>query len=189
MTRRTEFADAALRLVARGGLEAVSIRTVAAEAGWSAGALQKTLGTKDELLTAAVERMTERVGARMAALPQTGDLATDVAALVQETLPLDAVRREEGLVWTAVAGRAATVPWMADVLRDQDATVLGWLTGAVGHARPDEPDPAAVASTVVALADGWTTRLLYAPEAADEVLRALDRALALLLAPADTPHP
>ncbi len=186
MTRQTQFADAVLRLVAQGGLEAVSIRTVAAEAGWSAGALQKVFASKDELLAAAVQRMTEQVGARMAGLPETGDLAVDLAALVRETLPLDPGRRQEALVWTAVAGRAATVGWMADVLRAQDAEVLGWLTATVAAARPDEPAPGAVAAAVVALADGWTTRLLYAPEAADGVLAALDRALELLL---DTLHP
>lgn len=181
MERQTDFADATLRLVARGGLEAVSIRTVAAEAGWSAGALQKAYRSKEELLTAAVHRMSEQVGARMAALPVTGDLAVDVTALVQETLPLDARRREEALVWAAVAGRAATVPWMADILSRQDNMVLGWLSAAIAEARPEEPDPSAVAEAVVALADGWTIRLLYAPVAQSEVRRGLDRAMALLL--------
>jgi hypothetical protein len=129
--------------------------------------------------------MTEQVGDRMAALPVTGDLPTDVAALVRETLPLDARRRDEALAWTAVAGRAATVGWMADVLREQDAQVLGWLTAAVATARPTEPAPAAVASAVVALADGWTTRLLYDPGAAEDVQVALDRALGLLLGAVD----
>jgi AcrR family transcriptional regulator len=181
MERQAAFADATLRLVARGGLEAVSIRTVAAEAGWSAGALQKTFSSKEELLTAAVHRVSEQVQARMAALPVSGDLAADVTAVVQETLPLDTQRREEALVWTAVAGRAATVSWMADILIEQDVMVLGHLATVIAAARPQEPDPGAVADAVVALADGWAIRLLYAPHSEEVVRRGLTRALDLLL--------
>lgn len=179
--RPADFAAAALRLTARGGLEAVSIRTVAAEAGWSAGALQKVFATKEDLLAAAVDLMSQRVIDRMAGLEATGEVVADLAALVRETLPLDRTRRDEALVWTAVAGRAATVDWMADVLRAQDAAVLTELTEAVRQARPSEPAPSAVADAVVALADGWTVRLLYAPEIAPAALTALDRALELLL--------
>lgn len=178
--RRDEFAAAALRLVAADGLEAVSVRSVAAEAGWSAGAVQKAFPTKRELVTAAVALMIRRVTTRMDALPATGDLITDVAALTRETLPLDERRREEALVWSAVAGRAAHEAWMADVLAEQDRAVLGALTEAIGAECPEEPDPAAVASAVVALADGWCTRLLYDPSVAAQVERALARSLALL---------
>lgn len=179
--RQDEFAAAALRLVAARGLEAVSVRSVAREAGWSAGAVQKAFPTKQALVVAAVSLMSRRVNARMAALPVTGNLTTDIAALARETLPLDERRREEALVWSAVAGRAAYETWMADVLVEQDHTVLGALTEAIGVQCPKEPDPAAVASAVVALADGWCIRLLYDRTDVPQVERALDRSLALLL--------
>jgi len=39
--RQGELADAALRILGRDGIAAVSFRAVAAESGWSLGAVQK----------------------------------------------------------------------------------------------------------------------------------------------------
>ncbi|WP_337062399.1 TetR/AcrR family transcriptional regulator [Kineococcus sp. G2] len=170
--RADEFAGAALRVVARGGLQAVSVRTVAAEAGWSAGALQKVFPTKEDLLRAAVDLMDRRVRDRTGGTTPTGDPVEDLAALVEETLPLDAHRREESLVWTAFALEGARTPWIADVLRTQDDTVTADLAPLVGED---------VARAVTALADGFAVRLLYDPGAADAVRAALRTALTALL--------
>ena len=55
--RQAEFADAALRLVARDGLSAVTFRSLAAEAGMSLGAVQKAFPSKEQLLRAMFGRL------------------------------------------------------------------------------------------------------------------------------------
>ncbi|WP_432536690.1 TetR/AcrR family transcriptional regulator [Kineococcus arenarius] len=176
--RTEEFADAALRLVARGGLQAVSVRTVAAEAGWSAGALQKVFATKEDLLRAAVDLMDRRVQERLHHLPLTGAPVDDLLALVEETLPLDERRRDEALVWTAFSLEAARTPWIAEVLHAQTAAVLHDLTGLLGG----DAAAARTAQAVVALADGFAVRLLHSPEAVPAAREALRASLRTLLA-------
>ena len=48
--RRAELADAAARLIARSGIEAATMREVAAEAGLTTGALTHYFADKHELL-------------------------------------------------------------------------------------------------------------------------------------------
>lgn len=66
-TRRRELVDALLRVVVRDGFDAVSIRTVAEEAGCSVRPVQYYFENKAQLLAAAHARVTERMGALIAA--------------------------------------------------------------------------------------------------------------------------
>lgn len=58
--RRTLIADALMRVAADQGLEAVSLRHVAAEAGVSAGMVQHYFRTKDEMMAFAMAVVRER---------------------------------------------------------------------------------------------------------------------------------
>lgn len=55
--RQAELADAVLGLIAREGIAGVSYRAVAAESGWSLGAVQKAFPSKGEMLSAAFARL------------------------------------------------------------------------------------------------------------------------------------
>ncbi|MGI5346614.1 TetR/AcrR family transcriptional regulator [Streptomyces sp. CA-250714] len=72
--RRTQMADAAVRLAGRQGLHAVTMRAVAAETGFSLSLVQYYFGTKTELVHAGLQHLEEqsnqRWAARLAALPQ-----------------------------------------------------------------------------------------------------------------------
>ncbi|MGB3635817.1 MAG: TetR family transcriptional regulator, partial [Rubrobacteraceae bacterium] len=59
--RRRELAEAVWRVILRDGVEGVSVRNVAAEAGWSTGALRHYVGTKEDLLASATQLLDERV--------------------------------------------------------------------------------------------------------------------------------
>src|SRR2546422_6311494 len=65
--RRQQLAEAVCRLAASQGLEAVSLRHVAAEAGVSMGQVQHYFSTKDELLLFAFRVVSERAEQRFAA--------------------------------------------------------------------------------------------------------------------------
>ena len=188
LSRRDEFAGAAIRIIARSGLEALTVRAVAEEAGWSVGALQKSFSSVDDLVRAAVALTIATADARIAATPQTGSLAADIASMVEQTLPLDQTRRDEAKVWAALITRAVDVPWMAELFVSQDRVVTDQLAaalaGAVRHGLlPADTDTLAVATAIIGLSDGFAARLLYNPGSETEVLNALRYGLAALLPP------
>lgn len=118
--RRTDLAEAVWRVVRREGLEGASVRAVALEAGLSMGSLRHYFPSQSELQAFAMRQVTDRIRARVEALPATTDphrWATDVLA---QLLPLDAERRAESEVWLAFSARALVDPALR-TLRDE-----GW---------------------------------------------------------------
>lgn len=63
--RRTQIADALIRVVGRQGLHAVGMRDVAAEAGVSLRLVQYYFETKEKLLFYGVQHLTDRFTARV----------------------------------------------------------------------------------------------------------------------------
>ncbi|WP_354702176.1 TetR/AcrR family transcriptional regulator [Paraconexibacter sp. AEG42_29] len=117
--RRAAIVAALWRVVQRDGMAGTSVRTVAAEAGISAGALRHYFGTQDALLRLAVESMTDAVAGRVQArLTALGDFRSRpaaerldaLAAILEEVAPLDARRRAEFEVWLELVLLARTSP-------------------------------------------------------------------------------
>src|SRR5687768_4234190 len=108
-----DLTDALIRVVVEQGLDAVSIRTVAREAGVSIGTVQYHFATKDDLLLAAYVRAIDQVVARAAALPD--EPAAYVRALLRELLPLDEQREAELRVALAFTARSVHNPRLAEL--------------------------------------------------------------------------
>jgi AcrR family transcriptional regulator len=121
--RREELAAALWRLVVREGIEAASVRRVAAEAGWSTGSLRHYFETQSELLAFAMELVVQRVTERVGALRPSSDPRDIAARLLHEVLPLDAERRAEMQVWLAFTARSLVEPELRE-LRDRAHTGL-----------------------------------------------------------------
>lgn len=186
--QRRTIGAALLTVVAERGLEEVSVRTVAAQAGRSPGAVQKYFRTKEEMLLLALDMAGEQVEQRMQSVDRSGTPRQVLRRLVVATLPLDAERRAEALVWAAFAEMAVRHPPFAAMLREIDRAVSADLVRLLEAGRADgtiavRGDPQQVADAVVAVSDGIAARLLYHPEAADGLLLALDAMLAALLPP------
>lgn len=149
--RRLEIADALLAVVRREGVAAVSVRTVAAEAGLSVGAMRHTAASQGELLAFAMgvvaERVAGRVAARAAAGPADLDALTDVLG---EVLPLDAERTAEAAVWVELVTRARTDAALAPVSADAHAGLRTLVATVVAAAVPGAA-PERVADEAVAL--------------------------------------
>jgi AcrR family transcriptional regulator len=108
--RRRELAEAVWRVIRRNGVDGASVRTVAQEAGWSAGALRHYFRTQSELLDFAIELAAERIRERVGALELADDPRRAVEQLLSELLPLDDERRAENEVWLAFTARALIDP-------------------------------------------------------------------------------
>lgn len=178
--RRVALADALMRLIERDGAEAVSMRAVAAEAGWSTGVLAHYFADKDALLTYAFELVWERGAARADRRAAAGrDPAATLRALLSELLPLDPERRREARLWFAFLERARTGPAMADVVRRRYDLWSERLEGALLTAGHEPDDAAALALELMALVDGLTIQALTGPRRLGPTAqeRALDAAL------------
>jgi AcrR family transcriptional regulator len=104
--RREEIAEALWRVVRRDGIRAASVRTIAAEAGWSAGAVRYYFPDQDGLLSFAMDLVSRRVTDRVSAIEPKGSIETIVLRYFDEVLPLDAERRAEFDVWLAFMAQA-----------------------------------------------------------------------------------
>ncbi|MEH0820784.1 MULTISPECIES: TetR/AcrR family transcriptional regulator [unclassified Micromonospora] len=190
--RRTQIADALMRVAAEHGLEAVSLRHVAAEAGVSAGMVQHYFRTKDEMMTFALSVVREhneaRVTAALTALGATPSPRTLVRTMLGEVLPLDEPRRADGRVALAFLAYTAVRPAVAASLHQDTAGLVDFIAGqiraaqAAGGARPEvDPDRAAVG--LLALMEGLGVYLLGGHFPTDTALAALDAQLDLIFGP------
>jgi AcrR family transcriptional regulator len=104
--RRRELGHAVWQVIRRDGVERASVRAVAAEAGWSAGALRHYFVSQPELLAFAMRLVVDRIEGRLAALDRAADPRQAVEQVLHELLPLDDERRAENEVWLAFTARA-----------------------------------------------------------------------------------
>src|SRR5689334_13631284 len=104
--RREEIAEALWRVVRRDGIRAASVRTVAAEAGWSAGAVRHYFPDQDGLLSFAMDLVSRRVTEPVNAIEAKGTVPAIVLRYLDEVLPLDAERRAEFDIWLAFMAQA-----------------------------------------------------------------------------------
>ncbi|MDH6133415.1 AcrR family transcriptional regulator [Kitasatospora sp. MAA4] len=115
--RRAHIIDALLRTAAETGLHAVTMRSVATEAGVSVRLVQYYFDTKEQLLLAALTRLAARMGERVrdrvrtvGPSPAPRDI---VEAVLLEAVPTDEESRTFHLVYTAYAVLAVTDPALA----------------------------------------------------------------------------
>jgi AcrR family transcriptional regulator len=177
--RRRELAGAVWRVILRDGVEGVSVREVAAEAGWSTGALRHYFGTKDDLLASAARLLEERVIRRLQERPGGPTLREAVRAALCEVLPLDEDRRMEGKVWFAYMSRGLVDKKIAEeheIVFDGARELCVRITremARVGQLAPGL-DPDGEAARLHALVDGLAVHGLLGRLDEAEMLAALD---------------
>ncbi|MCF3172193.1 TetR/AcrR family transcriptional regulator [Streptomyces sioyaensis] len=110
--RRTEIAEALLRVAARRGLHAVGMRDVAAEAGVSLRLVQYYFETKEKLLLYGLQHLAERFGeratARVRAAGHNPGPRAMIEAMLMAALPTDEESRTFHLVYTSYAVLSVT---------------------------------------------------------------------------------
>jgi AcrR family transcriptional regulator len=167
--RRRELGHAVWRVIRRDGIDRASVRTVADEAGWSAGALRHYFATQSELLAFAMRLVVERIEGRIAALDRATDPREAVEQVLHELLPLDDERRAENEVWLAFTARALIDPELRaqhnevhDALHQACASCLATLA-ASGRGKAG-PATALQVERLHALTDGLAVHTALRPD-------------------------
>lgn len=164
--RREELVATTWRLIARHGLAGATLREVAAEAGFSNGALKPYFPTKDSLLKATFEYVFNRTNERVSQGQRRRNGLEAIRAFSREVLPLDGNRRDEARAVVAFWQAAAHDPELAEtnnasmrVWRDR---VRGWLREAseVGEVRDGLDSDAAIDALITFLLGAQITATL-----------------------------
>lgn len=189
--RRRVVADALFRIAAREGLDGVSMRTVATEAGFSLGAVQRYFQTKDEMLRFAFERAADAARARLAAIRAAPGrtFPEELRRAMLAYLPADESRLAEARIWAAFHAEAAIRPAFAAALNELDAEARANLRTAIALAQragelPADRTPDELAELLLVLLDGlWWSAVRRPPGTPLTAQRGvIDTAIAMLTA-------
>lgn len=168
--RREELAVALWRVALRDGFDAVTVRSVAEESGWSAGALRHYFPDKTTMVLFAVDFVVEAVRKRISRTSAAVEALSPefVRVHLEQLLPLDDERRLESEAWFALVVLAHRDPAAAQRRAEVDELVRGAVESAVvaleelgmlGAART----PAAETVRLHALLDGLVMQMLARP--------------------------
>ncbi|WP_328381391.1 TetR/AcrR family transcriptional regulator [Streptomyces sp. NBC_00400] len=182
--RRTQIAEALVRVAGRRGLHAIGMRDVAAEAGVSLRLVQYYFETKEKLLLHGLQQLTTGLGTRIAdRVRATGDTPGPrgiLEAILLEALPRDEESRTFHLVYTSYAVLSVTDEALAaQPFIDGPNAAEDLVADQLERAReagltPPGTDVRTEAVSLLALSAGLGTSVLVGqrtPEAAAAVLR------------------
>jgi AcrR family transcriptional regulator len=163
--RREELLEAVWRVIARDGLERATIRSLAAETGWSSGVLAHYFADKDDILGSALRLAYDRIRARWDAKLDGLSGAAALHELVLDNLPLDDERELETKFlmncWSRQIRGGIDVPRRSPLLIDLLTSLVREGQGA-GEIDPDEPAED-VAERLLGLIDGFSLHAVLDP--------------------------
>ncbi|MBK1785560.1 TetR/AcrR family transcriptional regulator [Prauserella cavernicola] len=168
--QRADLAGAVLRLAARSGLEAVSLREVAAEAGVSMGRVQHYFRTKEEMLLhgvrLAMRRIDARIGERLQCLPDEASPEQILRAAIDELLGDHPETNQVIRASVAYYARAQVNAEVFEVLFGDDDELRGLAALVVRTAQADGRadtglDPAQEGYIIWSLADSLGVKVAF----------------------------
>ncbi|MDW3218223.1 MAG: TetR/AcrR family transcriptional regulator [Acidimicrobiales bacterium] len=157
---RRRIADAAITVIARDGLDALSIRRVASEAGVAIGTVQHHYPTRADLVVATLERTARRQQARAMGVPRSTTLFDTLTERLLTLLPHDEDSRQEAIAWVALAAAAARDPIVGPIQRrivsESIHGIAALLTQAINAEElPSVSDPIELAQRLDVIVDGY----------------------------------
>ncbi len=181
--RRAELAAAAAQLIARAGVGAATMREVAAEAGWTTGALTHYFSDKRELLlftfrSSLAQRHANR-NARATLDPRSALLQS-----LEGALPRDEDGRRHWMVTIAFCAQAAGDEELSAAQRDAYREFRARVAGlAVQSGVATDEASLSVAEQLIAVANGIAVQALFDPSSwpADRQLATLHATIEPLL--------
>ncbi|WP_127793838.1 TetR/AcrR family transcriptional regulator [Agromyces sp. LHK192] len=175
MERRTEIIVAVWSVILAKGIAGVSIRAVATAAGVSIGLVQHHFPTKEVLIRESAAAMIAGSTARFLATEADDEAA--VRDLVVHAIPVSPGQRDGVVIWHAYLAGSVADPELAALLRDAKSGQERELADRLSTGRA-VADAARLARTLIAVADGLSSRViaggLDGDEAVETALAAID---------------
>jgi AcrR family transcriptional regulator len=166
--RRKEIIEAVWSLISQRGFQSVTMRDLAAEAGYANGALARYFPDKRAVLRAAFRRAFDATNERArAAIGDKGGLEA-LRLLCLEIMPLDEVRRREARVvigfWDYAAGDRELVDFFEAAMEEWRSEITTYLrqARAIGDVTGDRREEQVV-DTILAWAMGLQVNVLFTP--------------------------
>ena len=181
--RRRQIARAVWSLAARRGLEAATLRNVAAEAGVSMGLVQHHFASKEQMLLYACEHLVELAEEGMhrllAETAEPGSPRLVIRAVAVQTLPLTEQQRMGAGVWLAFLTRAVRDADLATFIRGAWDGTHALLTEQMHAAQARGElvtgvDPEAESTALLSTVDGLVSHLLVGHYTPDRALATVD---------------
>ncbi|WP_431902355.1 TetR/AcrR family transcriptional regulator [Nonomuraea sp. bgisy101] len=195
--RRRQLTEALLRIAGTRGLQAVSMREIAAEAGVSLRVVQYYFTDKQALLESGLAELAARLDRRVrqrAAV--TGGLSTRgvFETVLGAILPSDEQSRLDSLAWTAYYTAALTDPALAAAALTRPDALEDFLTTRLTTAQQagdlaSDRDPRTEVATLLALANGLTASVLGRQRSHEAATAIIDYHLDRLFGPTATLRP
>jgi len=178
--KRKLIAESAWSIIEAKGIEHASIRTVAAAAGLSPGALRHYFSTQDELLLFIVDYYLTRGADRAAGLEISRIPMKAAKEVLLELLPMDKEKRTAAGVWWVFAIRSLTSSAL-QIKKDELTDGLHYLTKSVldlltkAKLLPSSIDIELESLRLAAVVEGLTILALlrpelYAPETVERIV-------------------
>lgn len=172
LRRRSEISAATWRVIERGGVAAITLRSVAAEAGVSLGVLAHYFTSKEDLVLDAHQAAYDRALTRVIQRSQSLHGVAALRAALLEALPLDEERMLEARVDVAFTGMALTAPTLRRARAESAATLRRLILGSLAEARSRGElasglDDVAIADECTVLIDGGSVLGLNDPDGSD----------------------
>ena len=173
---RAQLLDAAERVFARDGLRGASVDTIALEAGYSTGAIYSNFKGKEDLFLALLE---ERIDPRLAKVYEAveAELAAGVPPLEASRRFVSALRgeRDAFLLLIDFWGQAVRDPTAAERFAQRHARLRATVGRLLDTAIPERETGLGLptdqlATTLIALGNGFAIELLADPDAVPEDL-------------------
>lgn len=168
--RRRAIAQVAIGLIAREGLEAATVRRIAAEVGFSTTIVTHYFADKHELLLWAYRAVDEWARERF-----DEAMASDPVDLVAYLMSMCAVKEVDRVNWRPLIGiwdRALRDPAFAAELHGWTDTALARIAAIVRLRDRDCADPAGIARRLLAMVQGISLQSLFDRDSwSDEAVR------------------
>ncbi|MFB9857180.1 TetR/AcrR family transcriptional regulator [Paenarthrobacter aurescens] len=194
--RRVELARAVWTVVGRDGVGGASIRAVAAEAGWTHGAIAHYFKRRDDLLLFAYRLAVERELGSAPGEDVQSDPFERLVGLLLRSLPVDERSALDVRIWLGFMGRVADEPELARAVLGEHENYHASVRELVGQCvaescAPSDLDVEEATESAVVYADGLGIAASldpnrYGPAKLEQMLRTFLRSLGLRPMPNQT---